>query len=43
MMSFFFFFLGISLNTEEEYLAWEDDEFSYGQNELFGGHPGDNV
>ena len=28
---------------EEEYLAWEDNEFSYGQNELFGDHSGDNV
>ena len=41
----FFFFLGggISLNKDEEYLALKDDEFSYGQSELFGGHPGDNV
>lgn len=39
-----FFFFSV-LTTKKNTLAWENDEFSYGQNEfeLLGGHPGEDV
>lgn len=38
-------FLGSPLTKKKNILAWEDDDFSYGQSEfeLFGSHPGEDV